>query len=78
MSPRKRSVRISGHTTSISMEEPFWTLLSRYAEERNLSINALVAEIDAARISSDGIDSNLSSAVRVWVLEETAKRAGLT
>lgn len=60
------------------MEEPFWTLLSRYAEERNLSINALVAEIDAARISSDGIDSNLSSAVRVWVLEETAKRAGLT
>lgn len=70
--PRKRSVMIAGHATSVSMEQAFWDLLSGFADQRGLSVNALVAEIDRDRAA------NLSSAIRVWVLRECARRAGLT
>lgn len=69
--PRKRSVTLAGHATSISMEDAFWRRLGQFAAERGQSVNALVAEIDRRRTT------NLSSAVRVWVLEECARRARL-
>jgi predicted DNA-binding ribbon-helix-helix protein len=69
--PRKRSVMIAGHATSVSMEQAFWDLLSAFADDRGVSLNALVTEIDRTRTA------NLSSAVRVWVLRECAGRAGL-
>ncbi len=69
--PRKRSVTLAGHATSISMEDAFWHRLGQFATERGQSVNALVAEIDRTRTT------NLSSAVRVWVLEECARRAQL-
>lgn len=69
--PRKRSVTLAGHATSISMEDVFWRRLGQFATERGQSVNALVADIDRTRTT------NLSSAVRVWVLEECARRAGL-
>jgi predicted DNA-binding ribbon-helix-helix protein len=59
----KRSVRISGHPTSISLEAPFWDALREIAERRQLSVNALLAAIDAER------SGNLSSAIRLFVLE---------
>ncbi len=61
----KRSVAIAGHRTSISLEAPFWDELKRIAEERRLSINALIADIDARRAST-----NLSSAIRLEILNE--------
>ena len=64
----KRSVLISGHRTSISLEEAFWRELIDIARRRNKSINRLVAEIDETR------SGNLSSALRVFVLEETKKQ----
>ena len=60
---RKRSVTIAGHATSLSLEEEFWRDLQAIARRRNLSLNALVSSIDAARAG------NLSSALRVFVLE---------
>ena len=60
---RKRSVTIAGHPTSFSLEEEFWQALQTVARKRNLSVNALVSSIDAARAG------NLSSALRVFVLE---------
>ena len=60
---RKRSVTIAGHATSLSLEEEFWRDLRAIARRRNLSLNALVSSIDAARAG------NLSSALRVFVLE---------
>ncbi len=45
----KRSLAIAGHRTSISLEDAFWDGLRHIAEERKLSIAALVAEIDATR-----------------------------
>ena len=59
----KRSVRISGHATSITIEPAFWDALRDIAARRQLSVSALVAAIDAGR------DGNLSSAIRVFVLD---------
>ena len=60
----KRSLTISGHRTSLSLEAAFWRKLEALAVARGLSLSALVAEIDAARG-----ESNLSSALRVHALE---------
>jgi predicted DNA-binding ribbon-helix-helix protein len=61
----KRSLLIAGHSTSVSVEEPFWAELKRIAATRGISIAALVAEIDQGRKRQ-----NLSSAIRVFVLEQ--------
>jgi len=67
---RKRSISIRGHRTSFSLEEPFLDELSRMAAERGIALAALVAEIDAERPRG----SNLSSALRVFVLEEVRRQ----
>jgi predicted DNA-binding ribbon-helix-helix protein len=58
----KRSVRIAGHATSVSLEPAFWQALSEIASRRDLSLNALLSQIDAERTG------NLSSAIRLFVL----------
>lgn len=63
MSVQKRSVVIAGHATSISLEPAFWDALKELAGARGISLNRLIEEIDDTR------DGNLSSAVRVYVLE---------
>lgn len=65
---RKRSVRIAGHPTSVSLEEIFWRTLKQIAEERDQSINTLVAEIDRDRTG------NLSSALRVFAFKQSVQR----
>lgn len=59
---RKRSVRLAGHQTSISLEDAFWEPLITLAERRGVSLNQLITEIDANRTG------NLSSAIRVYIL----------
>ena len=67
---RKRSVMISGHATSVSLEQAFWQRLKAIAKHRGVSVNALIAEIDGERTPPDagGRAGNLSSAIRVFVL----------
>jgi len=65
--PVKRSVTIAGHQTSISLEPMFWKALEAAAAERNCPINALVAEIDAARLEAER-PPNLTSSIRQWLL----------
>jgi predicted DNA-binding ribbon-helix-helix protein len=60
---QKRSVRIAGHPTSISLEDAFWEALREIAGHRQIRLSELVEEIDADRSSQ-----NLSSAIRVYVL----------
>jgi predicted DNA-binding ribbon-helix-helix protein len=67
----KRSVRIAGHATSISLEAAFWQGLCDIAAARRLSVNGLVAAIDATR------GGNLSSAIRLFVLD-SARNGELT
>lgn len=61
--PRKRSITIAGHRTSLSLEPIFWDLLREEAARQNISVARLVAGLDAARAG------NLSSAVRVYLVE---------
>ncbi len=65
--PVKRSVTIAGHETSISLEPLFWTSLEQAAQARGLPINALIAEVDAARLEAPRVP-NLTSALRQWLL----------
>jgi len=60
----KRSIKLHGRKTSVSLEEPFWTALRIIAKERKSTTGALVEEIDSAR----GQRRNLSSAIRIFVL----------
>ena len=60
---RKHSLVIAGHRTSISLEDAFWLALREIAHARDMPLARLVAEIDASRS-----DANLSSAIRVFVL----------
>jgi predicted DNA-binding ribbon-helix-helix protein len=62
----KYSLTIAGHRTSISLERVFWDRAKALAAERELSLAALVAEIDAGRG-----EANLSSAIRVFVLNSS-------
>ncbi len=67
---RKHSLVIAGHGTSVSLEAAFWDALREWARERDMSIAALVAEVDAARG-----EANLSSALRVRLLDHYRGRA---
>ncbi len=63
----KRSVVLAGHRTSISLEAEFWQALREVARVRGVSVNALVAGIDAGRGAGRAV--NLSSALRVFILD---------
>ena len=69
----KRSVSIAGHRTSISLEEPFWEGLREIAEREKLSVQALIGRIDAERG-----EQNLSSAIRVFILNDLRGRLEFT
>jgi predicted DNA-binding ribbon-helix-helix protein len=60
----KRSINIADHKTSVSLEKEFWDCLKEIAVERDVSVGALVAAIDANRQHA-----NLSSAIRIFVLQ---------
>lgn len=46
----KRSLSIQGHRTSILLEPVFWKQLEYIAEDKNLSLPALIAHIDRQRV----------------------------
>lgn len=68
--PAKRSLTLRGHRTSVTLETAFWQALKALAQSEGRSVNALAAEIDAARAPETG----LASAIRVHLL--AAARAG--
>ena len=59
----KRSIVLAGHATSVALEPEFWTALEALATERQLSLAAIVGQIDAGRG-----DRPLASACRVAAL----------
>jgi predicted DNA-binding ribbon-helix-helix protein len=66
MRPKKRSLIINGHNTSVSLENLFWDELKNIAKEQDLSINQLVAKIDMRRnLETCG----LATALREFVLK---------
>lgn len=67
----KRSIVITGHKTSVSLEDAFWSGLKDIATSRNMTLSELVASIDA-----DRRQGNLSSAIRLFVLDHYRALAG--
>jgi len=68
----KRSIELHGHKTSVSLEDQFWDGLRDIAERTRTPLPALLQTIDAQRGYA-----NLSSAIRVYVLEHHRSAAGL-
>ncbi|WP_310496004.1 ribbon-helix-helix domain-containing protein [Sandarakinorhabdus sp.] len=66
----KHSITIAGHATSLTLEPVFWDALHRAATQDGRALAQVVAEIDEARTT------NLSSAVRVWLMERALARQG--
>src|SRR5262245_2051987 len=60
----KRSIVIAGHKTSVSLEDAFWRGLKEIANGRDMTLSDLVAAIDSERQHG-----NLSSAIRLFVLD---------
>jgi predicted DNA-binding ribbon-helix-helix protein len=71
---RKHSVTIRGHRTSYSLEKPFLDDLRAIAATRNITLAALVAEVDEGRPR----EANLSSALRIFVLDQAKRNSKLT
>ena len=67
---KKISVSLSGHQTSITLEPEFIDVLKRIADANGVSVASIICEIDNNR----NPDTNLSSAIRVWVLTQVMKR----
>ena len=67
----KRSIVITGHKTSVSLEDAFWSGLKDIAGSRNMTLSELVASIDG-----DRRQGNLSSAIRLFVLDHYRNLAG--
>ena len=78
MTVRRHSVRIAGHSTSISIEDAFWEEIGRAAKEDGISAARLIEAVDRARTAdaeSGMPPPNLSSALRVYVLERLRRQA---
>jgi len=60
----KRSIVIAGHKTSVSLEDAFWKSLKEIASTQDATLSAMVAAIDSQRAHG-----NLSSAIRLFVLD---------
>lgn len=65
---RKHSAVIAGHRTSVTLEDIFWERLMAIAARDGVSINELITRVDARRTG------NLSSALRVFVVEDRGRR----
>ncbi len=66
----KRSIVIAGHKTSVSLEDAFWRSLKEIAVGRDTTLSDLVAAIDTERRHG-----NLSSAIRLFVLDHYRARS---
>jgi predicted DNA-binding ribbon-helix-helix protein len=69
----KRSVVVGGHKTSISLEDAFWRHVNEIARVQGWTISKLIGEIDGSRQQG-----NLSSAIRLFVLEHVRAKSNLT
>lgn len=67
--PVKRSITLSGHATSISLEPLFWDMLKAAATAHDMPIAGLVGQIDLERMQSD-TPPGLASAIRIWLVTQ--------
>jgi predicted DNA-binding ribbon-helix-helix protein len=68
--PKKHSLTLNGHRTSVSLEDEFWNAFRKIATDQSRPINDLAAEIDATRDP----DTGLASEIRLFVLRDFSRR----
>ena len=66
----KRSIIVGGHKTSVSLEDAFWSGMKEISRQRDMTLSELAREIDSNRQQG-----NLSSAIRLFVLDYFRSRA---
>ena len=66
----RRTIMIGGHRTSVSVEDAFWNSMKEISGQRDMTLSELVGEIDSNRQQG-----NLSSAIRLFVLDHFRSRA---
>ncbi|MBP7001824.1 ribbon-helix-helix domain-containing protein [Amaricoccus sp.] len=71
--PEKRSLTLHGHRTSVSLEAAFWEAFRAMAAAEGKPLNALAAEIDAARNPETGLASAIRVRVLAWALSQPAE-----
>ena len=69
--PKKRSLTLKGHRTSVSLEDKFWEEFSKIAERQNISVNELASQLDATRELNS---ISLASLIRDLVLNDLLQR----
>ena len=69
--PKKRSLTLKGHRTSVSLEDKFWEEFSKIAERQNISGNELASQLDATRELNS---ISLASLIRDLVLNDLLQR----
>ena len=69
--PKKRSVTLKGHRTSVSMEDKFWEEFCKIAYRKKVSVNELASQLDATRELNS---VSLASLIRNLVLADLLKR----
>ena len=68
----KRSPLVDGRKTSVTLEDEFWTALKEIATIQNVGMSKLISTIDSQRQNN----TNLSSAIRVYVLRYYSAKHG--
>ena len=68
MNQIKRSLTLSGHKTSIALENEFWIALEVISKNKNIEINKLIEKIDKKERNG-----SLASAIRVFILKKFMK-----
>jgi predicted DNA-binding ribbon-helix-helix protein len=65
----RRDVRFDGHKTSVNLEDAFWDGFQLIAKKQGMTVSSLVATINSNRTSN-----NLSSEIRLFVLEHYRRK----
>ena len=69
--PKKRSLTVKGHRTSVSIEDKFWEEFCKIAIRKKVSVNELASELDVTRELNS---VSLASLIRDLVLADLLKR----
>jgi predicted DNA-binding ribbon-helix-helix protein len=69
--PKKRSLTLKGHRTSVSLEDKFWNEFCKLAYRKKISVNELASQLDETRELNS---ISLASLIRDLVLADLLKR----
>lgn len=69
--PKKRSLTLKGHRTSVSLEDKFWNEFCKLAYRKKISVNELASQLDETRELNS---ISLASLIRDLVLTDLLKR----